>query len=76
MGRDVTRVVLPGMGTGRGVDNHSPNASRIQDWLVNVQTHSPVKRAFFPPLTDPFYIDWASGFLTSQVKILNYSPVW
>jgi hypothetical protein len=31
-----------------GVDNHSPNASRIQDWRVKIQAHSPVWGGFFP----------------------------
>jgi hypothetical protein len=39
----------------RGAVNHSPNASRIQDWQVKMQTHSPVWGVFFP-LSYPFYI--------------------
>jgi hypothetical protein len=33
-----------------------PNASRIQEWLVKIQTHSPVWRGIFSPFTDTFYI--------------------
>jgi hypothetical protein len=37
------------------VDNHSPNASRIQDWRVKIQTHSPIWRGIFP-LSLSYYI--------------------
>jgi hypothetical protein len=38
-------------------DNHSPNASRIQDWRVKMQTLSPVWRGFFPSHI-PFLYFW------------------
>jgi hypothetical protein len=33
---------------------NSPNASRIQDWRVKMQTHSLVWREIFSPLTDSY----------------------
>jgi hypothetical protein len=41
---------------GCGLAN-SPNASTIQNWRVQIQTHSPAWRGFFPlSLKYPFYI--------------------
>jgi hypothetical protein len=41
---------------GRVADNHSPIASRIQDWQVIIQTPlASLARVFFP-VTGPFYI--------------------
>jgi hypothetical protein len=49
------KAVVLWQGCGLPLTN-SPNASRIQDWRVKIQTHSPVWRVFFPPLTYTFYI--------------------
>jgi hypothetical protein len=45
-----------------------PNASRIQDWQVKIQTYSPVWQKIFPPLTDPYNI---SGQLFSDLASEN-----
>jgi hypothetical protein len=52
----VSHILMASGLYSRGVDNHSPNVSGIQDWRVKIQTHLPVWRVVFSPLTDPFYI--------------------
>jgi hypothetical protein len=44
---DQGKVIEEGESLGRGAHNHSPNASRIQDWRVKIQTHSTVWQVFF-----------------------------
>jgi hypothetical protein len=49
---------------------NSPNASRIQDWRVKIQTHSPVWRGFVFPSHWPFlhvYV-WPVGFCLGECK--------
>jgi hypothetical protein len=59
----------------KGADKHSPNASRIQDWRVKVQTHSPVWQAFFP-LSLTIFLYSTCCFLTWLVQILDYLLIW
>jgi hypothetical protein len=51
----------------RSAYNHSPNASRIQDWRVKMQTLSPVWRGFFS-LSYTFSIFLASCFWLGEWK--------
>jgi hypothetical protein len=50
-GHHVTIIIIH-----RGADNNSPNASRIQDGWVEIQTLSLVWWVVFFPVTDTFYI--------------------
>jgi hypothetical protein len=49
----------------RGADNHSPNASRNQDWRVKIQTHLPLWRGFFPSYW-PFLYFWPVVFCLGE----------
>jgi hypothetical protein len=54
------------------MDNNSPNASRIQDWQVKMQTHSPVWREFFPLLLT---LSFFFGQLFSDLASKNTKPL-
>jgi hypothetical protein len=51
----------------RGVDSHLPNASRIWDWQVKIQTHSPVWQIFSLSLL-PFVYFWPGVFWLGEWK--------
>jgi hypothetical protein len=52
---------------------NSPNASRIQDWQVKIQTHSPVWRFFFPLLVS--YTVYIFGQFFSDLASENTKPL-